>query len=742
MFMVSAPILDGIFLLDALSFEQALIRIKNNDPTFDKVNIAGGLETRYVIDLANALSKNNIIKVLCICLATDVEESTSNYLGAVLAANNINIKHLWISSRGKINDSFKPILSHLKDSNIAVGVGILKGIGHKTLFRGLEGNNKIKWLLINKFNFKGEKSAVDYFIDFLNKNPQLEEIKIINCEGLRPGLINHLIAMIREKNNLINLEILQDINPEQEIALIESLKLNNVITYFNIDKERYPNLWDQIQLTITCNLELLGSASLKLRESKMLSSQELRILITHVNDLSTLSIFPKELRDEFLLDSARIKYLLERFSISPSLPFNVRLPDEIGPIINEYASIKHLIALNFREEVTQEISEAFLQHFERAPNLFKEFFLSHNMWLIIKALKSDMPFTEILANGQKLANDRKSAELITNHPKILGFLITRDQELLDNIIKNIINNDEYYALIKDNYKNIASIVAQTKLIQEERNSIESIPEEETKEEVVAVTESKTEEEITHPTLSDQKTNQNNQNGNKGSSLGLFCIDASIYDSDYNYPFDKASIYLKEQYFDKAFIYLKEKYIEYKSNTETQSNNKISISLSDLLYKSTISFKSLDFMVDTFRSINEPNAENAQKTLRDVIHLQSIFTGNNIYSMALSSIDIANQLDKGDVQEAGKQLIITMSYMALPTMLSFTGIPYLGLAYGAMITGYTGYHAINNAYSLYLEYGTVEWQLKSAEAYKNLYEALSYCYNEEQQIAGDDAVEIS
>lgn len=37
---------------------------------------------------------------------------------------------------------------------------------------------------------------------------------------------------------------------------------------------------------------------------------------------------------------------------------------------------------------------------------------------------------------------------------------------------------------------------------------------------------------------------------------------------------------------------------------------------------------------------------------------------------------------------------------------------------------SGYHAINNAYFLYSEYGTVEWQLKSAIAYKDLYEALA------------------
>ena len=607
-----------------LDFHKALDHISNNHQSYVEVHIMEALEPKDVFSLAYALSKNNIIRDLFFHLTKEIEESSSNHLGQVLA-NNINIKKIWIDFSRKFDINLISMTNHLKDSNLNfVGITIGDGADYEELIKRWKGNDKIKGLYLFKSNFRDQE-----FINLLNGNPQLEDISLNQCDGLGIEAITYLITMIREKNHIRKLRILQDIAPEQRIFLIESLKLNNVITQFEVNDDRYPDLFAQIELTITRNLELLERASLKLKEGKKLNTEELNILEAHINDRNTLEIFSQELRDKFFIGSARIKYLLESFSFP--LPFNVRLPNEIGPVINEYVSIKHLIALNFGKEVTKEISEAFLQHFERAPNLFKEFFLSHNMWLIIKALKSDMPFTEILANGQKLANDRKSAELITNHPKILGFLITRNQKLLDYIIKNIINDDECYALIKDDYKNIAFLSKAATLLTIEDNS---------------------------------------------------------------------------------------------------SNNKISISLSDLLYKSTISFKSLDFMVDTFRSINEPNAENAQKTLRDVIHLQSIFTGNNIYSMALSSIDIANQLAKGDVQEAGKQLITTISYIALPTMLIFTGIPYLGSAYGSLMVGYSGYHAIKNAYSLYSEYGTVEWQLKSAEAYENLYEALSYCYNEE------------
>jgi hypothetical protein len=239
-----------------------------------------------------------------------------------------------------------------------------------------------------------------------------------------------------------------------------------------------------------------------------------------------------------------------------------------------------------------------------------------------------------------------------------------------------------------------------------------------------------------------------------SSTSLLCIDASIYDPNYHKPFEKLVTNLQLigaevshnvisiGYYIMDNIYVKNDnsnnnpaplMIEDDPYSNPQSKTKTSVNFNDLLYKSTISFKSLDFMIDTSRFINEPNVENVQKTLRDVVHLQSIFAGNNMYSMALSFIDITNQLSKGKIQEAGIQAITSISYMAIPTMLSFTGIPYLGFAYGSLMAGYSGYHAVSNAYSLYSEYGTVEWQLKSAIAYKDLYEVfanspLQYTYD--------------
>jgi hypothetical protein len=243
-----------------------------------------------------------------------------------------------------------------------------------------------------------------------------------------------------------------------------------------------------------------------------------------------------------------------------------------------------------------------------------------------------------------------------------------------------------------------------------------------------------------------ESDDSDDNDSDVDDYGVFlCIDASIYDPNYHKPFEKLAVnlqliaaevsnnvifsvhYLMESIYgknDNSNNHPTPLMIEDEPHIKPQSNEKISINFNDLLYKSTISFKSFDFIVNIFRFINEPSAENVQKTLRDVVHLQNIFAGSNIYSIALSFINIKNQLYQGEVQEAGIQAITTIGYMALPTALAFTGVPYLGFAYGAMMAGFTGYHAVNNARSLYSEYGTVEWQLKSAVAYKGLYEILA------------------
>ena len=51
-------------------------------------------------------------------------------------------------------------------------------------------------------------------------------------------------------------------------------------------------------------------------------------------------------------------------------------------------------------------------------------------------------------------------------------------------------------------------------------------------------------------------------------------------------------------------------------------------------------------------------------------------------------------------QAFTTIATTISYMALPSLLAYTGILYLGIAYSVVMTAYTGYNAIFNALSFY------------------------------------------
>lgn len=143
----------------------------------------------------------------------------------------------------------------------------------------------------------------------------------------------------------------------------------------------------------------------------------------------------------------------------------------------------------------------------------------------------------------------------------------------------------------------------------------------------------------------------------------------------------------------------------------------------IVRKASTGFKVLDIVTDTIRLVCQPNFANAKKIAFDFSYLYSMYSGFNGYSLFLSGVDSLYQCYQGKQNQAFKQIIATASYIALPTILSYSAIPYLGFAYGTVMAGFTGYHAITNTYSLYKEYNTVEWQLKSAMAYKNLYETL-------------------
>ncbi len=145
----------------------------------------------------------------------------------------------------------------------------------------------------------------------------------------------------------------------------------------------------------------------------------------------------------------------------------------------------------------------------------------------------------------------------------------------------------------------------------------------------------------------------------------------------------------------------------------------------IIHKATIEFKFLDSVVDSARLYYEPTTNNAKKVLLDSTYLYSIYQGVNGYSSVISALDISYQFYQGEYASAVTQGTTTISYMVAPYAISYIGIPYLGFAYGTAMAIYTGYGAVSNLYSFYQEYGSIEVSLRSATAYKDLTQMLSY-----------------
>ena len=145
-----------------------------------------------------------------------------------------------------------------------------------------------------------------------------------------------------------------------------------------------------------------------------------------------------------------------------------------------------------------------------------------------------------------------------------------------------------------------------------------------------------------------------------------------------------------------------------------------LNIQPIIHKASIGFKALDTVTDTIRLINEPNFANTKKVAFDFNYLYGIYSGVNSFSLVMSGADSLYQFTQGEYEQAVKQMVVTSGYMALPAMIAFANMPYIALAYGAVVNSYTIYHAGINTYSLYQEYNTIESQLKSAIAYKDLY----------------------
>ncbi len=145
----------------------------------------------------------------------------------------------------------------------------------------------------------------------------------------------------------------------------------------------------------------------------------------------------------------------------------------------------------------------------------------------------------------------------------------------------------------------------------------------------------------------------------------------------------------------------------------------------VIHKSNVWFKVLDMAVDSGRLIYEPTLANTKKVALDSTYLSSMYHGVNGYSSIISAVDVLQLAYQEEYLQAIQQAVTTTAYMALPSLLAYTAIPHLGIAYGIGMATYTTYTAITNSYSFYLERTSdPESILRSTMAYRDLAQTLS------------------
>lgn len=144
-------------------------------------------------------------------------------------------------------------------------------------------------------------------------------------------------------------------------------------------------------------------------------------------------------------------------------------------------------------------------------------------------------------------------------------------------------------------------------------------------------------------------------------------------------------------------------------------------INSAVYKVTVWFGGLNIAIDSARLMHQPNLANVKKVALDSSYLYSMYSGVNGYSAAISGVEAAYQISLGEYQQAFNIVVTTVSATALPYILIQVGNPYLSLAYGTLMAMYTVGNAISNAYEFATELMAKDAALKSAEAYKSLFE---------------------
>jgi hypothetical protein len=120
----------------------------------------------------------------------------------------------------------------------------------------------------------------------------------------------------------------------------------------------------------------------------------------------------------------------------------------------------------------------------------------------------------------------------------------------------------------------------------------------------------------------------------------------------------------------------------------------------LVHKAAIAFKGVDTVVGGLRLYDEPTLDNAQKEAVNAVQLYAMCGGGFSKLSVAANLMTAgyNVYSEAYLQEnygkAVEQGLASVAFMAMPYMLGYAGIPYVGFAYGVVITAYAGYNSIS------------------------------------------------
>lgn len=345
-------------------------------------------------------------------------------------------------------------------------------------------------------------------------------------------------------------------------------------------------------------------------------------------------------------------------------------------IIHEFFNRKKKIEIHYRDNEEHEEYWNFNQNNvikSTQDNVYKVSYFNKNIYVTIdKQLFSSLEcvhqeaFTRAINNGFVTQSKGKNGIKIING-KLIELKINQDIRL---ITKNIWTNDHKSQLIvfeeRKSHQEIKKILSETKIIQ--ITSLENKP--------------------------------------SAAHKALLCIDDSIFNPDYGKPFeaiaDNLLMMFKFPNSEQEDYFIENGPIKQKSDCNSA------------LYNLNLIFKSGDILIDTAKLAYQPTFEHSKKLVVDINLFAASYYGGNMYSIAIALSSII----EGDYNQA----LINSGYMALPAAAEFIGIP--SAIYIAAITTYSAYSLANNAISLLKDINTKEGQVKSTQAYNNLYKFIS------------------